>query len=187
MNSSTEATIPTVKSSAKGLKKGAIWTRHSRGTVVSNEGVNLTVRNSQGEEWSISRAIFEKEFTIADCSFSQQTVSRTELIEIITNAAQTAMTVKFRKKLDEKAFAESVLQLALTSLSVGDMTQAAFKKKVREDLQGEERTMLGFHERSFDEHGRLRFIDMEPGGGLRLIDLRTIEYAIVNGVEYTVS
>lgn len=186
MTATTEAVIPTVKSSTKGLKKGAIWTRHSKGTVVSNDGLNLTVRNSQGEEWSISRAIFEKEFTVADCVFNQQVVNRTQLIDIITNAAQTAMTVRFRKKLDEKAYADKVLEYAL-KVAGDDMTQAAFKKAVRQELQGEERTMLGYHERSFDAHGRLRFIDMEPGGGLRLIDLRTVEYAIVNGVEYTVS
>jgi len=186
MTATTEAAIPTIKSSAKGLKKGAIWTRHSKGTVQNVVGPRIELRNSQGEEWSIDRSIFEKEFTVADCSFSQQIVSRTTLIDIITNAAQTAMTVRFRKKLDEKSYSEKVLEYAL-QVAGDDMTQAAFKKAVRQELQGEERTMLGYHERSFDEHGRLRFIDMEPGGGLRLIDLRTVEYAIVNGVEYTVS
>jgi hypothetical protein len=44
--------------------------------------------------------------------------------------------------------------------------------------------MIGFHNNGYDEHGRLKF--QEAGIGQRLIDPRTIRWAVVNGVKYVV-
>ena len=154
--------------------------------MISNEFGQIEVRDSRGERWTISASIFENEYTVADYFVEGNVVNRTQLIEIILNAVNTAMTVKFLKKLDEKCFAETALNLAF-QVACDEITSATFKKKLKAAMKGEEpRTMLGYHEGSLDEHGRLRFIDMEPNGGFRLIDLRTVEYAIVNGVEYMV-
>jgi len=171
--------------SYKAAKPGAFWTRHSNGKIVSNVNGTITVRNSRGEEWTISSQIFENEFIIADYIADGKPVNRSELIEIILNAPRTAMTVTFRKKLDEAGFVKEALAAAKELADIA-ISEATFKKRLRAGLEGVQRTMKGFHDRSLDEHGRLRFIDSEADG-LRLVDLRTVESAIIDGVEYVVN
>jgi hypothetical protein len=80
------------------------------------------------------------------------------------------------------------------------LSQADFEKAVKKNLAdaltGEERTMVGRHYGRTDEFGRIKFIDMEAPGGYdeakdsdsrqRLVDPRTINWAILRGVKYEV-
>ena len=55
---------------------------------------------------------------------------------------------------------------------------------LKDATAGEERTMIGRHYGVTDEFGRLRFTAMEKDGGLRLVDPRTVEWAIIDNIKY---
>jgi hypothetical protein len=170
------------KSNARQLKRGDKWSRHSYGEVVDFRPGAVTVRNEHGLEWTIDASLFEKEFNVADQYAKVEKVNRTEMVEKITAAARLVMTVHFRKKPEHKTLTNLV-----TELLDGNISRPGPRKlstMLKEATAGEERTMIGRHYGVSDEFGRLRFTAMEKDGGLRLIDPRTVEWAVIDGVKY---
>jgi hypothetical protein len=163
------------------IQTGAVYSRQSFGTVVGESFDSVTVRNEDGLEWSVSRSIFNEEFVVADQVSSESIVNQTELIEQIVKNPRTAMTIHFRKKVNP-ADVTKALRAALEDVEPGSRK---FASAVKEAVAGEPRTMIGRHYADFDDRGRLNFI--EHGKGLRLVDPRTVEFAIVRGVKYTTS
>lgn len=76
------------------------------------------------------------------------------------------------------------------------MSESDFKKAVNAaiEFKGEERTMKGRHYGATDPGGRYHFVDMEQENDSskdydtrnRLVDPRTLNWLIVNGVKYQV-
>lgn len=165
------------------IKAGSLWSRVSFGKVIANNGSSVRVQNEDSLTWDVSQDIFDAEFTVADDIGDKgvEPFSRTKLIAKILEFPRTAMTIQFRKKVDPK----DVTVAAREFCASNDYNNEKFTKVIREAMAGETRIMKGRHACSFDEHGRLRFTDMEKNG-LRLIDPRTIEWAIVNGILYEV-
>lgn len=171
------------KSNAHTIAVGDKWSRHSYGTVVGKGYQTITVQNENGLKWEVGDEIFEQEFTVADQFVDTVKVTRTEMVEKIVAAARVCITVHFRKKPDHKdlvAFVESLLDGTVAKPQSSRALSTALKKATA----GEERTMVGRHYGSADEFGRLQFTAMESGGGLRLIDPRTVEWAIIDNVKY---
>jgi len=158
------------------IKPGSFWSRNSFGKVINVDKLTVIVQNENGLKWTVDREIFDKEFTVADDVISEEPISRSNLIKKILDFPRIAMTIQFRKKVDP----EKVTNAALDANSHTEL-----KKAIKDTLAGEVRVMKGRHVGSFDEHGRLRFTDMEKNG-LRLIDPRTIEWAIIDGILYEV-
>ena len=156
----------------------SFFTRHSSGKVISRGTGSFKLRNSEGVEWSIDANILEQEFTFADQYECEEKISRTALIEIIVQAPRTAMTVQFNKKPKHLDVAKAL------ACGQGELTDRQWNAAVKKEVAGEERTMVGHHYGKFDEHQRLKF--NEAGVGMRLVDLRTVNWAIINQVEYTV-
>lgn len=182
MTTATE-TRSSKKSSAHKLKGGDKWSRHSYGTVVSKGYQSITVENETGLRWEIGNDIFEQEFTVANQYADTVKVTRTEMVEKIVSAARICMTVNFRKKPDHKdlvAYVESVLDGSVPR----PKSSRALSMALKNATAGEERTMVGRHYGASDEFGRLQFTAMESGGGLRLIDPRTVEWAVIDNVRY---
>jgi len=176
-------TIPTETSKrceAKKIKVGSVFSRHSFGKVmaIDNHNKMMTIQNSNGDSWSIGAQIMEKEFSFADQIESEETVSRTRIIELLTDHPRTAMTIHFNKKPNAKNIAKELRP------GKGDMSVKDWDAKVKELLQGDERVMVGYHVCSFDEHRRLRFNETDKGQ--RLVDPRTLNWMIVDCVKYTV-
>lgn len=169
------------KSNVAMLKPGDKWSRHSYGEVVASNLRSIRVKNENGLEWTIDADLFEKEFNVADQFQSVLTVNRTEMVEKITQAARLVMTVHFRKKPEHKTLVDTVNKLLDGSTRP---KPRALSKLLRDAAAGKERTMVGRHYGTSDEFGRLQFTAMEKGGGLRLIDPRTVEWAIIDGVKY---
>lgn len=117
--------------------------------------------------------------------------TKTELINLFLSSVNKAITVNFNKQVKEKD-----AKLALYNLYSTKSTEKDFKSKVDNILSsvitGEERTMVGRHYGKVDEFGRIQFIDMNitPTIGVgydsrqRLVDTRTINYLIVEGIKY---
>jgi hypothetical protein len=170
-----------VTTATNNLKIGAVYSRQSFGTIVGQTCDSVQVRNEDGMEWSISRSIFDEEFVVADVVASESIVNQTELIEQITKNPRTAMTIHFRKKV----VPSDVTKALRTVLEDVEPGSRKFASAVKEAVAGEPRTMIGRHYGDFDDRGRLQFI--EHGKGLRLVDPRTVEFAIVRGVKYATS
>ena len=164
------------------LKPGDKWSRHSYGEVVRGNLRSIEVKNEHGLQWSIDADLFEKEFNVADQFQSVEKVNRTEMVEKITAAARLVMTVHFRKKPEHKTLVDIVTKLLDSDLS--RPKPRALSALLKTATAGEERTMVGRHYGVSDEFGRLRFTAMEKNGGLRLIDPRTVEWAIIDNVKY---
>jgi len=171
------------------IKVGDIYSRHSFGTVKQIEKVYdhvtrrnitmLTIENSNGNSWQIGADIAALEFSIASQFEDEEKVSRTRMIEIMLEHPRTAMTINFNKKPKVEDVAKA-LQEGKTG------TAKDWKALVKEQLEGAERTMLGYHVCSFDEHRRLRFQDAEAKGQ-RLVDPRTLNWLVVDRVKYTIT
>jgi len=108
-------------------------------------------------------SVLENEYSFAGQFEDKAKTNQTKIIEIVKDNPRRAMTVTFRKKPDNSMAAD------LLATGQGSMTQRQWRKKVREATAGEERTLVGYHQNKFDEHGRLRFNAEE---GPRLIDPR---------------
>ena len=160
------------------VKVGSVFSRHSFGVVTEVSGNRVGLRNDKGFEWHVDANIIEQEFSFADQFDTEEEVSRTRAIEVMSEHSHTAMTIVFRKQPDAKAVADTL------KAGQGSMSDKDWKKLVAAQVAGEERTMIGHHSNSYDEHRRLHF--SESGVGPRLVDPRTIESLIVNRVKYAV-
>lgn len=162
------------------VKIGDKWSRHSYGKVVSVIGLQIDVENEAGLKWSIGRSIFEKEFNIAGQHETTEYLSRTEMVEKIRASSRLAMIVHFRKKPEHRVLVDFVANLVNSGKQ---LTSRTLSKRLKTATAGEERTMVGRHYGTGDEFGRLHFVDMEKGG-LKLVDPRTVDWAIIDNVEY---
>lgn len=84
------------------IQAGDYWSRVSFGKVLGANGGSVVVQNEDGLEWSISRDIFEKEFTVADDYGSEGQDSRTNILKKILEYPRTAITIAFRKKVEQR-------------------------------------------------------------------------------------
>lgn len=171
-------TETTERCNTQAVDVGSIFSRHSFGKVTAIEGDTFHLCNSDGFKWQVGRNIIAQEFSFAEQHDSEEKLSRTDLISLLTRKVQTAMTVCFRKKVDAELVARELAD------GQQDMADAAWKKHVNAILRGEERTMIGHHYGTLTEHGRLNF--HEASKGYRQIDPRTIEWVIVERVKYLV-
>lgn len=178
-----EATKETQRCRTENIKTGDVFSRHSFGTVVDVDFQSVTVKNTEGWVWTISKDIVENEFHFAEHIFDQggfTELSRTELIKKIMAVPYMAMTIVYHKKPDMKKAAETL------ATGQGTISDREWKKTVTACLEGEQRLMKGYHVAEYDEHGRLKFIEVGGNGGFRLVDPRTITSAIFQNVHYQV-
>lgn len=190
------ATAPTPstdgrRSDAKKAKQGSVWSRHSFGTVDHRIGGGLSIRNLQGLDWAIDQGLIEAEFSFADQWDVDVSLSRTKLLEILMKRTWTAMTVKFRKKVDMKEAANALFPQDNQGAGWNHDAKL-WRERVETVMAGEERTMEGYHHGDLDPHGRLVFQEIvsEPGKPpveqRRLVDPRTVFQVIVSRTRYTV-
>lgn len=169
------------KSDIRKVKVGSVFSRHSFGVVVGRFS-GVEVKNLDGMSWTISPDLVEKEFSFADQFDVEVTTNRTSVVGVLVGRPYTAMTVKFRKKVDLKDAAE-----ALFPGEDFAMGPKLWRSRVEEVMAGEVRTMEGFHSGEHDAHGRLKFTEIVNGAPQqRLIDPRTVFEVICHRTRYTV-
>jgi len=173
----------TRKSDANSLNIGDKWSRHSYGTVVGRDYYGTVVENETGMQWKVSKNIFEAEFNVASQYREEVKLSRTDMVDKIVSSARLVMTVHFRKKPEHKDLVTAVIDL-LDGKIDRPASKRGLSMLLKKATDGEERTMVGRHYGTKDDFGRLQFTEMKSGGGLRLIDPRTVEWAIIDNVKY---
>jgi len=122
----------------------------------------------------------------------EEKITKTALADLIAGYPRTAITISYQKQVKSEDVV-SEIQAAYENSTPKEFA-TKLKKAVQNGLNGEERTIVGRHYNSKDAGGRLQFIDMNedktPGKDYdtrqRLVDLRTLNWAVINGVKYTV-
>lgn len=175
------------------MNKGTIVSETQFYTVKQNNpgGVVLTTEN--GQEITVSKDYASTFLTSADDFSKEVKVNRTELVNKIMGSSNTAVTVNFTKQIDKKDIIKKMNDLYNGGVSSQKVYEAQVKKNINSFVKGEERTLRGYHNANVDDFGRIQFIDMDierKAGSFdnrrRLVDPRTVNYAIINGTKYTV-
>ena len=122
-------------------------------------------------------------------------LSRTELINKFLEHSKMVCTVEFKKTNKPKSKKAFKIEIELWKEDVKN----AFLNKglsgldsfatspVLDYIEGEMRIMRGWHNSIQDEFGRIQFNDMEdPGGYMKVVDVRTMTYFIAANVKYIV-
>lgn len=155
-------------------------------TDIDNEYVHVT--DEAGAGLRISHSIVE-DACVSTTQFTKtEKVNRTRLAQIIEGVGHLPFCVHFRKQVVPNTVADGLVGADLS-------TQAKRRQVVKALMEGEQRTMhCRLHRSTEDdvemELGRYKVIDLEkstPGApAQRLVDTRTIEWLVVDGVKYTV-
>lgn len=178
----------------KDLKVGEVLSETQFYTVDKIKGSRVQLQVDNGEHIVVDEK-YVNSFLSSSSQFAKtEKLTRTELTELVLNSPRIAMTVNFNKKVDVKDVKKALH--ALYPNKGGIVSEAQFKKNVNAavDLKGEERTMIGRHYGSTDGTGRLQFIDMKAvkkvgasyDSRQRLVDPRTLNWAIIAGIKYEV-
>ena len=146
----------------------------------------LELTNERGYPIIVAKDIVEEGMYSAQQYKKEQKVTRTELCELLEGAGDTVFTVNFHKKIRE----EDILEAVLSSLKEQELTSPQAKKQlkavVKQALQGEERTLIGYLLETEPKMGRSQVIDLEAQGDhrTRLVDHRTINWIILKNIKY---
>lgn len=176
------------------VKKGEVLSETQFYTVKEIKSQSLVLTNDEGQDVEISSSYAEALLT-SGLQFSKTVeLTRTELTEKVLSSSRIVMSVNFNKQVKESDVKKALHNLYPNKGKL--ISHAEFKKNVNKalSLKGEERTMVGRHYGSTDGNGRLHFIDMqvEKISGKdydtrsRLVDPRTLNWAIIDGVKYKV-
>lgn len=182
------ATAATTKSNADQLQVGDHWSRNSYGQVVAINQDAIRVKSESDLTWEVDPPLFEAEFHTADQFTSTKKVTRTEMVQKIIESARIAMTIFFHKQANPKDLKQAVNALLVDVASQGRSAipkDRALGKLLKEATAGAERTMVGRHFGTTDEFGRIQFLDVESSSpGLKTVDPRTVDWAIIGNVRY---
>ena len=121
----------------------------------------------------------ETEMNSAMIFDSEQKVTRTEVLEKISGAGESVMTVNFNKKVDE-AHIKSILD--------SSDKKADLKKLSKQIITGKEVDMTCYVLKSENGLGRSSVIDLNAPHkqNFRQIDHRTVNSLILKNIKYTV-
>lgn len=158
-------------------------------------GDKVQLKNDYGEDIVVDKGYVEKCLTTSDQVGDTKSVNKTELATIFLTNPGVVMTTNFNKQVDKAEVKKEIV--GLYPNKGGKITsEAEFTKRVgdllKSALDGEERTIVGRHDGSQDEFGRVKFIDMEITKDAsksydprqRLVDPRTLNWLILRGVKY---
>lgn len=171
------------------LKTGEVLSETQFYTVEKIVGDKVQLKNDNGENVIVNNKYVENMLNSSQQVTSTEKLTRTELTEKFLSHPRIAMTVNFNKQVKPTDIKKEIVNL-YPNKGGKLMSESDFKKHVSKalNLKGEERTMVGRHYGEQDANGRVPFIDMQVTTGIRqrLVDPRTLNWMIVNGVRYEV-
>lgn len=181
------------------IKKGDVLAlfQYSKVTSVRSDGKSAIVETEDGNRLTY-QGIIDKDYVLsADHCDTEEKKTKTELEEIFKNARRLPMTVTWYKQADPKRSAEIITTHLYANEGGSLMSKDAFTKKAKklatDIIRGELRTARGYHDMSYGNGGRIRFVDMDKEHDsskdydtrVIQVDPRTIQEIIVAEVKYT--
>ena len=153
---------------------------------------NSTVRvvNERGMEFTIGGDIVEEGIFSANQFTEVVELTRTQLIEQLSNVGNTIFTVNFNKLPTVKD-----INAAIEGLNKGQILPVSqMKKNVKAAFDGEERTLIGYLIQTETGFGRSSVIDITVERGdkpewdarIRQVDHRTLNWLIHKNVKYII-
>jgi hypothetical protein len=150
--------------------------------IIDKENCKVTnPYNSQ--DLTMSRDIMEYEMNSGKLFSKEEKMSKTNIVELMSNAKDCVFTVTFHKQLDDKYVSEKI-----SSAPKDTWGNATKIKSLSKDLShGAECTMTCFLIKSENKLGRSRVIDLNAPTGMnfRQVDHRTVTSLVLQNVKYT--
>lgn len=146
----------------------------------------IELENERGFKFTVSKSIISEGYYSADQYDKEESVTRTELIEIFSRCWGAVFTVEFKKQPKQTEINKVIA-------SMQGETVAKQKKAIKEAMSGEHRKMVGYLTSTETGFGRSMCIDLkkEKGNGkwdgrIVQVDHRSIESLIFKNVKYVV-
>jgi len=173
------------------LKVGAILSETSYYVVtkVEKEGIEAA---SHGQTVGLGKAYVEQILSSADQYLTEESMSQTDIINIILANPRTACSIYFKKQDEKKKVGDFKAEKAAKIAQIQNAKVSEVEKLLSDlidnpivpTIPGAMRLIKGYHNGTQDERGRIQFIDMEDKAIIKGVDGRTVEFAIVNNVKY---
>lgn len=171
------------------LKVGDHLSEQQFYTVEKIVGNEVQLGTNMGEPIVVNKDYVEKLLQSTQFSKTVQ-VTKTEAANILLRSSGVVLEVSFNKQVKP----EDVVKEVMDSYNNSTPTTLAanLKKVIKKGLEGEERTLKGYHSGEVNEFGRIQMIDMsipkigDGGNRFRQVDPRGLNYIIVKGVFYKV-
>ena len=148
--------------------------------------MKVAVVNSQLRDENVYRTIIEKDMDSASLFDEQEQVTRTNLVDIMSNALEASMTVRFNKKVDVNDVKET---LAAVLKNKKNLKDAKTRKEIAKTIStGKEVSMTCYLTNSVGHLGRASAIDLNahPKTAFRQIDFRTVQSVVLKNKKYIV-
>jgi len=175
------------------LKAGDVLSRVSYMKVLEVFPFVVHVRNENGLEWTIAKAIVAGECKTPDHWNREEKTTRTAIAEKLCNAVRDqAFAVQFTKQATAK---RASMLIETDDAGCPEDATPALKKKRRTALgkdviHGEKRVLRGHLTDAEPFMGRTSAVDLDAdttkGAATRLIDHRSIDWLVFDGVKYVV-
>ena len=142
-------------------------------------GNKITVKNQRRVEWELSKDILAQ-YSSASCFQKVEWITRTEMVEKLSEAKDSAFTAEFRKKVQENEMAQKIL--AHRNELQDERKLSAVAKDL---LDGEPKCMIGRLLKK-EKMGRsmIQILNCEGQSLIAQIDHRTLLSLVLRGVKY---
>ena len=156
-------------------------TNYFRVDNIDGEKINIT--NFHGNSWDVSMDILQKMYS-ANHYEVIKSITRTEMVEKLKNAHDKIFTVSFLKKIKKEEIIQKLKNIKPAEIK----NKHELRKLSKQLLKGEPHTLIGRLSSKKAEFGRSMVIDLRirKGYPVRLIDHRTIDTLIINGIKYVI-
>lgn len=142
------------------------------------EGETITVENSLGGSWIMSKDLLLRDAWSAEIYAQEVKTTMTELARILTECKDTVITVSFKKKLTADDL--------LTRLATTDLNKVDKMKDIQKLVTEGEDCALTCHLAGHESDlGRSLVFDLNAKGGYKQVDHRTINWIIFKNVKYS--
>lgn len=142
------------------------------------EGNTITVENSLGGSWIISKDLLVRDAWSAEIYAQEVKTTMTELARILTECQDTVFTVSFKRKVTAEDLMETFATMDESHISkVKDLEKLV---TLGQDCQITGR--LAGEETVF---GRSLVVDLNSDSGFKQVDHRTINWIIYKNVKYS--
>lgn len=167
-----------------GLMEGDRLSETQYYEVLSVREDHVVVKNERGFQFQIGKKIIEEGMYSASQYQEEKFVTRTELIDLLSNSGDSIFTVSFMKLPTAKEINEGIKSINKGKI----LPNKEIEKVVKDAFDGTERVLTGYLLKTETGFGRSMVIDLmipENQNRIRQVDHRTILWYINKGVKYS--